>query len=228
MIRVDIVAVTANKLPCRESSENPKVTFQQSQGRYISWVGFPSFVAQDRFLATCVSDPHLGSFRPVLWPLVIESLRTDVNTYSDWDLNNSTNFTVNDLSGGPWKTRKRKCKKSPARNVASKTASSPGSEESNTAPGSDFAIVSQFPGCSLLSTPKRGGRQTRQTKDVCLTSTPVRSSSTDKLTKISKSPPGAKQAELEYTEVITQLKVQDLIITDDCCFCMQINPVIII
>ncbi|XP_034437158.1 PWWP domain-containing DNA repair factor 3A isoform X2 [Hippoglossus hippoglossus] len=114
------------------------------------------------------------------------------------------------MKGGPWKTRKRKCKKSPAKKVASKTASSPGSEESNTVPGSDFAIVSEFPACSLLSTPKRGRRRTRQTKDVCLTSTPVRSSSTDKLTKISKSPPGAKQAELEYTEVITQLKAVEV------------------
>ncbi|XP_060923830.1 PWWP domain-containing DNA repair factor 3A-like isoform X2 [Limanda limanda] len=114
------------------------------------------------------------------------------------------------MKGGRWKTRKRKCMKSPAKKVASKTTSSPGSEESNTVQGSDLAIVSQFPACSLLSTPERVGRRTRQTKDFCLTSTPVRSSSTNKLTKISKSPPGAKQAELEYTEVITQLKAVEV------------------
>ncbi|XP_019935489.2 PWWP domain-containing DNA repair factor 3B isoform X1 [Paralichthys olivaceus] len=110
------------------------------------------------------------------------------------------------MKGEPWKTRKRKSKKTPAKKV-SNLASSPGSEESNPEPGSDFAIV---PACSLLSTPKRGKRRTRQTQDVCWTSTPVRSSSTDHLTKISKSPPGAKQAGLEYTEVITQFKAVEV------------------
>ncbi|XP_053284688.1 PWWP domain-containing DNA repair factor 3B isoform X1 [Pleuronectes platessa] len=114
------------------------------------------------------------------------------------------------MKGGRWKTRKRKCMKSPAKKVTSKTASSLGSEESNAVLGSDSDIVTQFPACSLLSTPERLRRRTRQAKDFCLTSTPVRSSSTDKLTKISKSPPGAKQAELEYTEVITQLKAVEV------------------
>lgn len=73
-------------------------------------------------------------------------------------------------------------------------------------PGSDDAIVSQ----STVSTPQRGRGRKRRTQEALLTSTPVHSSSTDILSNISESPHGANQAELEYTEVITQLKTSEV------------------
>ncbi|XP_056223842.1 PWWP domain-containing DNA repair factor 3B isoform X1 [Seriola aureovittata] len=109
------------------------------------------------------------------------------------------------------KTRKREPKKTSAKKVTSDTVSSPVTEESNAVPGSDFAIDSQSSACFLQSTPKRGRRQTGRTQEACQTSTPVHSSSTDNLSSISsKSLPGAKQAELEYTEIITQLKTSEV------------------
>jgi len=48
-----------------------------------------------------------------------------------------------------------------------------------------------------------------QTQEARLTSTPVHSSSTDVLSSISQTPTKAKQVELEYTELVTQLKVFD-------------------
>ncbi|XP_040900604.1 PWWP domain-containing DNA repair factor 3A [Toxotes jaculatrix] len=110
------------------------------------------------------------------------------------------------MKGGPRKRRKRAPKKTVAKTVTSDAASSQVTEESN---GRDFATVSQSSPCSLPSTPKRGRRQTRQTEEV-RHSTPVRSSSTDNHSSISEPPFGAKQAELEYTEVITQLKTSEV------------------
>lgn len=119
-------------------------------------------------------------------------------------------MAVNDLSGVPWKSRKRKLKRTPVETVTSDAVSFQATGESNAVPGSDFAIVSQSSPSSLPSTPKRGKRQTRQTREAFLTSTPVHSS-TDIVSNISK-PPGAKQVELQYTELITQLKVFDYIL----------------
>lgn len=114
-------------------------------------------------------------------------------------------MAVNDLSGVPWKSRKRKLKRTPVETVTSDAVSFQATGESNAVPGSDFASPSSLP-----STPKRGKRQTRQTREAFLTSTPVHSSA-DIMSNISK-PPGAKQVELQYTELITQLKVFDYIL----------------
>lgn len=122
-------------------------------------------------------------------------------------------MTVNYLSGGPRKTRKRKPKKTQTEEVTPDSVSSQATEESNHVPGSDFANVSQSTASSLPSTPKRGRGQRGQAPKACLTSTPVHSSSTDIL-----SPPASKQEELEYTELITQLKVIDPVFTDKYCF----------
>ncbi|XP_039992447.1 PWWP domain-containing DNA repair factor 3B [Xiphias gladius] len=119
------------------------------------------------------------------------------------------------MKGGPRKARKREPKRTPANKVTSDTVSSPVTEESNAVPGSDFAIFNQSSACSLTSTPKRSRRQTRQTQEVCWPPTQVHSTSTDNLSNISKSPPGTKQAELEYTEVITQLKTSE--VDSPCC-----------
>ncbi|XP_070763847.1 PWWP domain-containing DNA repair factor 3B-like [Enoplosus armatus] len=105
------------------------------------------------------------------------------------------------MKSEPRQTRKGKPKKTPTEKVTSDTVSFQATEESNAVPGNDLAIVSQSSASSSPSTPKRGRRQTRQTQEACLTSTPVRSS---------KSAPGAKQVELEYTQLITQLKTSEL------------------
>ncbi|GAA6220130.1 PWWP domain-containing protein MUM1L1-like [Lates japonicus] len=111
------------------------------------------------------------------------------------------------MTGGPRKTRKGKPKKTPAEKVSSDTVSSPVTEQSDAVPGSDLATVSHSLAGFSPSSPKRSRKQTQEVR---LTSTPVRSSSIDNLSNISKSPPGAKQAELEYTEVITQLKTSEV------------------
>ncbi|XP_018522323.1 PWWP domain-containing DNA repair factor 3B [Lates calcarifer] len=111
------------------------------------------------------------------------------------------------MTGGPRKTRKGKPKKTQAEKVSSDTVSSPVTEQSDAVPGSDLATVSHSLAGFSPSSPKRSRKQTQQ---VCLTSTPVRSSSIDNLSNILESPPGAKQAELEYTEVVTQLKTSEV------------------
>lgn len=110
------------------------------------------------------------------------------------------------MTGGSGKTRKRKPKKTPVKEATSGSLSSQATKEANTAPGSDFANVSQSTASSLPCTPKRA-RGRGQAPTACLTSTPVHSSSA--------SPPGAKQVELEYTEVITQLKTSE--VEPPCC-----------
>lgn len=134
-------------------------------------------------------------------------------------------MTANDLSGGPRKTRRRKTKKTTTLLDTTDTVSSQAKEESNAVPNSDLTIVCQSSASSLLSTPKRGRGQTGQTEEACLTSTPVHSSSNNILSNISSPPPGATQVELEYTELITQLKVFYCIFTDKHCFCFS-NPLI--
>nr|XP_046239764.1 PWWP domain-containing DNA repair factor 3A [Scatophagus argus] len=110
------------------------------------------------------------------------------------------------MKGGPWKTRKRKLKKTQAEDVTPDATPSQATDKSNTAP----AVVSQSTASSIPSTPKRGRGQTRWAKRACLTSTPVHSSSTDILPHISESAPGAKQVGLEHTEVISQLKASEV------------------
>ncbi|XP_059180086.1 PWWP domain-containing DNA repair factor 3A isoform X2 [Centropristis striata] len=119
------------------------------------------------------------------------------------------------MKGGSQKTRKRDPKKTPKKRVTSDTVSPEVNGESNAVPSSDVGIFSQSPAIPLPSTPKRARGRMRQTRKTCLTSTPVRSSSTDIQPNIADSPPRAKQMELEYTEVITQLKTSEL---DSPCF----------
>ncbi|XP_010755048.2 PWWP domain-containing protein MUM1L1 isoform X1 [Larimichthys crocea] len=113
------------------------------------------------------------------------------------------------MKGGPQKTRKRKLQKTQTEEDTSDNFLSQAPGESNAVPGSDFANVSQSTASPLSRTPKRGRGQTRQTQDACLTSTPVRSSSADALSNISKSCAGANQVDLKYDEFITQLKTSE-------------------
>ncbi|KAK2854213.1 hypothetical protein Q5P01_006874 [Channa striata] len=104
------------------------------------------------------------------------------------------------MKGGTQKTRKRQPKNTPTKKkVTAKTQSSPPTEKSNGVRGSEFSTVGQPTAGSLPHTPKRSGRRKAHQ-----TSTPVHNSATDTLSKISASSPGAKQAELECTELITQ------------------------
>ncbi|XP_038556923.1 PWWP domain-containing DNA repair factor 3B isoform X1 [Micropterus salmoides] len=119
------------------------------------------------------------------------------------------------MKGGPRKTRRRKTKKTTTLLDTTDTVSSQAKEESNAVPNSDLTIVCQSSASSLLSTPKRGRGQTGQTEEACLTSTPVHSSSNNILSNISSPPPGATQVELEYTELITQLKTSE--VESPCC-----------
>ncbi|XP_026148866.1 PWWP domain-containing DNA repair factor 3B isoform X2 [Mastacembelus armatus] len=111
------------------------------------------------------------------------------------------------MKGGSRKTRKRKPKKAPKKKVTSHT------EVSCGVTGAGFTTIRKSGACSLLNTTKRGRGQTGQTQDARWTSTPV-CSSTDNLSSISRSP-GAKQAELKYTEFISQLKTSK--VDSSCC-----------
>ncbi|XP_049460338.1 PWWP domain-containing DNA repair factor 3B isoform X3 [Epinephelus fuscoguttatus] len=116
------------------------------------------------------------------------------------------------MKGGSRRTRKGEPKKTLTKKTTTQAdaVSFQGTEESNAVPGNHVAIVSQSTASSLPSTPKRGRGRKRRTQEALLTSTPVHSSSTDILSNISESPHGANQAELEYTEVITQLKTSEV------------------
>ncbi|XP_026234569.1 PWWP domain-containing DNA repair factor 3A [Anabas testudineus] len=119
------------------------------------------------------------------------------------------------MKGRPRKTRIREPKKTAPKTVTSEAVSSAAAEESNAEPGSEFAILSQSPACFLPSTPKRGRRQTRQKQGDRRTSTPEHSLSTDHMSSIPTSPPGAKQTVLKYTELISQIKTSE--VESSCC-----------
>ncbi|XP_020496375.1 PWWP domain-containing DNA repair factor 3B isoform X1 [Labrus bergylta] len=99
------------------------------------------------------------------------------------------------MKGGPQKTRKGRPKRTPTKKVASEHVSHQATDKSNSVPAS-----------ALPQTPKRRSGQRGQSPAACLTSTPVHSSSIDILSDISKSPSGAKQVELEYTKLCSQLE----------------------
>lgn len=118
-----------------------------------------------------------------------------------------TTQTHSTMIRGSKKTRKRQPKKTTTQKVTSDTESSPGAKESNAVPNSDVAIVSKSVASVLPSTPKRGKGRRGQTQEAFLTSTPVQSSSTDALSKISRSPRRSKQVN---TRVITRLKTSEV------------------
>ncbi|XP_032372636.1 PWWP domain-containing DNA repair factor 3B isoform X2 [Etheostoma spectabile] len=120
------------------------------------------------------------------------------------------------MKGRSRKTSKKQPKKIPTEEVTSDTVSSQATEESNAVPGSDVAIVNQSTASSLPSTPKR---RRGQAQKACLTSTPVHSSSTDTWSNISRSHPGTKEAEQEYTNIANQLKTSE--VDSPCC---QLKP----
>uniref|UniRef100_A0A3Q1JE50 PWWP domain-containing protein n=2 Tax=Anabas testudineus TaxID=64144 RepID=A0A3Q1JE50_ANATE len=126
-----------------------------------------------------------------------------------------TTSTQKTMKGRPRKTRIREPKKTAPKTVTSEAVSSAAAEESNAEPGSEFAILSQSPACFLPSTPKRGRRQTRQKQGDRRTSTPEHSLSTDHMSSIPTSPPGAKQTVLKYTELISQIKTSE--VESSCC-----------
>ncbi|KAK9542588.1 hypothetical protein VZT92_000435 [Zoarces viviparus] len=121
-----------------------------------------------------------------------------------------TKQTHTTMKGGSRKTRTRESTKTSREKVASDTVSSQATKDANAVPGSDVATVVPSPVSFLPSTPKRGRRRMGQTQEAHLTSTPVCSSSTDILSSISKSPTGEKHVQLEYTELITQLKTSEV------------------
>ncbi|XP_039650618.1 PWWP domain-containing DNA repair factor 3B isoform X2 [Perca fluviatilis] len=116
------------------------------------------------------------------------------------------------MKGRSRKPRKREPKKTPREKVTSDTVSSEVTEESNAVSGSDVVIVSQSTASSLPSTPKRDRGQAQEAR---LTSTPVHSSSVDTWSNISRSPPGTKQAELEYANHANQFKTSE--VDSPCC-----------
>ncbi|TNN60785.1 hypothetical protein EYF80_028955 [Liparis tanakae] len=108
------------------------------------------------------------------------------------------------------RTRKGESTKTPGEVVASDSLSSQATENANPVPDSDVATVSLLTVGFFPSPPKRGRRQMGRTQEARLTSTPVHSSSTDVLSSISQAPTEAKQVELEYTELVTQLKTSEV------------------
>lgn len=99
------------------------------------------------------------------------------------------------MKGGPRKTKKRGPRKKATDDEASDTPSLQTTGALGAGPGSDFATDSQSTRGSLDSTPKKGRGRTKRTQEACLTSTPVRSTSSDIVPNISKCTPGEKQVE---------------------------------
>lgn len=111
------------------------------------------------------------------------------------------------LTGSPEvKSRTRKRKVTPAEEATSDTVSFQATRRLNAKSRNDFTLVQDSPQSALASTP-RGKRRTRQTRDSCLTSTPVHSSFTDRVPQILDPPPEANQETLDCTTVFTPLKV---------------------
>ncbi|KAM3625683.1 uncharacterized protein V6R79_016032 [Siganus canaliculatus] len=113
------------------------------------------------------------------------------------------------MKGRCRKAVKRKLEKKPAETLAPDTTSSQATQESNTVAGNDFTIVTQATAVSPKVTPRRGRGRPRRIQQDCLTSTPVHSSSTDRLPNISESPPIANQAELECPDLLTPTKTPE-------------------
>lgn len=88
--------------------------------------------------------------------------------------------------------------------------SSSATEELGAVPGRNFTTASSCDVSSSPVTAKRGRRKTGRTQEACLTSTPVRSPSTDILSSISNSPHSVKQVELGSTKVTTRPKTSEV------------------
>lgn len=119
------------------------------------------------------------------------------------------------MKGKPRKTTKMKAKKKSTDKGTSDIVSSSATEELDAVPGRNFATATSCDASSSPVTAKRGRRKTRQTQEACLTSTPVRSSSTDILSNISNSPQSVNDVEFGYTEIVTQTKTSEV---DSSCF----------
>lgn len=108
-----------------------------------------------------------------------------------------------DLLDGLQRSRKRKRKNTPPSSPSTRsvtaTISPEAKDKSNDVPCSSLVAAPH--------TPKKTRRQKGQTPAACLVSTPIHSSSSTILPDIPESPTGAKQSELETTELCTQSKV---------------------
>lgn len=114
---------------------------------------------------------------------------------------------MKDLSGGSEKTQKRRRRKTREAKITPDVSSRQDREAACALQGNDSAIANRLSPNCLPSTPKQDRRRSRQRREAYLTSTPVHRSSTAILSHTAESIPGAKQVDLEYTELITQLKV---------------------
>ncbi|XP_076012313.1 PWWP domain-containing DNA repair factor 3B isoform X2 [Genypterus blacodes] len=84
--------------------------------------------------------------------------------------------------------------------MTSDNVSTLATEESQTSPSSNVAILSQPTATVLLCSPKRTSRRTQKTQEANLTSTPLKSSLTVNLSGISMSPSRPKHVEPEHTK----------------------------
>lgn len=137
-------------------------------------------------------------------------------------------LAVGALTGSPEvKSRTRKRKTTPVEETTTDTVSFEATRRSNARSRNDFALIQDSPQSALASTP-RGKRRTRQTRDSCLTSTPVHSSFTDRVPQILDSPPEAKQETLDCTTVFTPSKVcghiVQVILISTKCYCFNVSP----
>lgn len=112
---------------------------------------------------------------------------------------------MKDLSGGSEKTKKRRPRKTPVANITPDVPSRQNGEAVCAVQGNDSAMANRLSPNCFPSTPKQDRRRSRQRREAYLTSTPVHISSTAILPHTAESLPG--QVDLEYTELITQLKV---------------------
>lgn len=117
-------------------------------------------------------------------------------------------MAVGALSGGPKaKSRKKKHEVTPTKKETSQTVSNKATSRSNGRSRKKFPISQGSPQKSLESTPRR--TRTRQTREPCLASTPVRGSYADRVPRILESPVGVDQETKQSARVLTPLKVFD-------------------
>lgn len=112
---------------------------------------------------------------------------------------------MKDLSGG--KTQKRRPRKTPEAKITPDVPSRQDRKAACAVQGDESAMGNRLSPNCYPSTPKQDRRRSRQRREAYLTSTPVHRSSTAILSHTAESLPRAKQVDLEYTELITQLKV---------------------
>lgn len=117
-------------------------------------------------------------------------------------------MAVGAFSGGPKaKPRKKKHEVTPTKKETSQTVSNKATSRSNGRSRKKFPLSPGSPQKSLESTPRR--TLTRQAREPCLASTPVRGSYADRVPRILESPVGVDQETKQSARLLTPLKVFD-------------------